>query len=738
MGPNRLSTLRELEMELIAPRLLEVLRRQGLASLTPFQVDTLTNGIMRLQSQVLVTFDFDEAYDIAEIAILNRVASDPRARVMVICPSPHLAERRFHSISVKCKRLGVEAVLISRRRVAIQQRIKSGRVIVGTYQSLNIAILNHPELIQDVEAVLIERLDLIGQSEIGAKLESIIVTLMAYAADVQYIAITPPIDNMDDVRTWLDAVAVEDHKPEVRRIFSVKVYRSTNESLSTLSNFVVKGRGQVMVLCPSNKDAEEMALRLGGELDGGEEIELEMTSMQLEDLRTLAGDIEHIYPECDVTVKLSSIIPKGVAFFHNGLSRNQRRKISRAWEEGVLPVITMPIQFSIASGMRATVVFLMGVYKQNIEAQDEGDMEMMTEWELSDVLLAAGRAGRDREAFGIVVVDSDEERKRVLAKYFVVDEEGNIAPHLGEIDSTMDDPDNAQALVLRQICAGLQDGDPFQIIDKTFWAAEKRMTNIGREEILNVSAASVNALIMLRSTKTTLERAKKIPDKNIKIISITPQKIEGLVKSSTRDLWHHVVYKLDEGVSCTCESWKFQGARRHRLCKHLVKMAMYALNDEEARPYASTIIVQALRGLEILGELQREGLIVREQERTRCTEMGKSVVLLGVSLKDAKRIKHGISKQRGLKDILQDVIATKMGVSKGAVKQVLDGLPAESLSDIVRASRGQPGLIENIIEEAHYINWVLLRLMAGMDRTGINREAFELNKSLNEILAAIG
>ncbi|MHA2212625.1 MAG: hypothetical protein ACW992_05645, partial [Candidatus Thorarchaeota archaeon] len=61
-----MSTLRELELEQTAPRLLEVLRRQGLASLTKFQADAVEQGIIRRANQLLVTVDYDEAYQIAE------------------------------------------------------------------------------------------------------------------------------------------------------------------------------------------------------------------------------------------------------------------------------------------------------------------------------------------------------------------------------------------------------------------------------------------------------------------------------------------------------------------------------------------------------------------------------------------------------------------------------------------------------------------------------------------------
>ncbi|MHA2071729.1 MAG: hypothetical protein ACW985_08080, partial [Candidatus Thorarchaeota archaeon] len=145
-----MSTLRELELAPVAPRLLELLRKQGVDRLTEFQSDSVNNGIMTDTSQILATYDYDEAYQIAEVAVLNRVASDYRARVLILCPNPHQAEMKYYSISHKCRRLGIEATAIIRRRDAAQDDWKNGRVVVSTYRAMDIAIRTAPDVLDNV------------------------------------------------------------------------------------------------------------------------------------------------------------------------------------------------------------------------------------------------------------------------------------------------------------------------------------------------------------------------------------------------------------------------------------------------------------------------------------------------------------------------------------------------------------------------------------------------------------
>ncbi len=736
-----MSTLRELELAQVAPRLLELLRKQGVDRLTDFQVDSVNNGIMKDASQILTTYDYDEAYQIAEIALLNRVASDYQARAIILCPNPHQAEMKYYSISHKCRRLGIEATSIIKRRDAAQEEWKNGRVVVSTYRAMDIAIRTDPDALENVVFVMIDRLDLIGQPKLGARLETTLVAMMGKETALQYIAISPPVADIDELSNWLKAKPIIDQKAEVKLIFSVKSFDSASESLADLTEFVHYRRGQVMILCANAPTSEELAVRLSGQSgDDDSTLDLRLTPEHRDDLRDLSRDVMESYPECDMTSKLRSTIARGVAFFHEGVSRAQRREISEAWEEGLLPVIVMPTRFAIASGLKATVVFLMGVFMQELgkELSQEDSVTMLTEWQLNDVLQSAGRRGLDNDAFGIVVVDNEAERTRILAKYFVTDSEGNLAPRDGEVDSVMDDAENIQDLVLGQLCGGSEDSvDPFSVINRTFWATSNRMAGTIRDGTLTSGDTTVEQLVSLRTTRSTEKRAEEIPDESVKIVSLNPSKIEGLIHSGSREMWHYVSLKSSDGVSCSCESWKYQGIRRHRLCKHLVKFAKHALNEEDAKQYASSVVEQSLRGLEIIGDLERAGLVHRVKKTIKCTELGENVTYLGVPVRDARRVMKALSQSKSnLKSILLNVAAARSNLPKNVVARIVETLPAESIDDLVCVENEMPGIVENCIEELDYINMILLRLMGDKRKDSLKKDSIAMESNLQTLMGA--
>ena len=734
-----MSTLRELELQQVAPRLLEVLRRQGLASLTKFQTEAVENGIARGASQLLITHDYDEAYVIGEIALLNRVASDHRAKALVLCPNPHQAEKRFQSLSQKCRKLGIEASEVIRRRKANRKESIDGRVIVATYKSFDIASRIRPEILDGVVCVLIDRLDLIGQPELGVRLETALVTLLG-KKDIQYIAISPPLENQKELSDWLNTMTIVDQKEDVKRIFSVKAFDDINDSLADLTEFVHHRYGQVMILCANISAAEELAGQLSGVFDGSSSavLDLRLSPEHRDDLKHLSGLVLERYPQCFMTVNLGNMVAKGIAFIHEGVSSSQRRVLSNAWDNGILPVIVMPIRFAIASGMRATVVFLMGVFMQNFgkDLAHEESVTMLSEWQLSEVLGSAGKRGVDNEAFGIVVVDNQSERTRILDKYFDKDSEGNIRPLLGEVDSAMDETENIQDLVLMQLCGRYDKGeDPFSVIDRSFWGSSSKVTDVSSIDSEAPDDTLVDSLLSMRSTKATQNRANDIPDDSVKLVSVRPDKIEGLVHSGSREIWHYITLRSKDGVSCSCESWKYQGIRKHRLCKHLVKFSNYALIQEESKAYAAGVIVQALRGLEVFGELEADGLITKAGTQISCTTLGENVTVLGVPVKDAKIVMKAITDERSdLKSILRRLVRARKGMSENVVKQVLDKLPAKDITDLI-CEDNVPGIIENCLEELEYINSILFRLMD--KKNPLRKESKKLEKNLHALLGAM-
>ncbi|MDF1540719.1 MAG: hypothetical protein P1Q69_17620, partial [Candidatus Thorarchaeota archaeon] len=519
-------------------------------------------------------------------------------------------------------------------------------------------------------------------------------------------------------------------------IFGVRAFENVYESLADLTKYAQTKKGQVLILCANEKESEDIAVILAGVRKDKESSKLNFnfTLGHHDELIELAKSVRRQYPECETSVLLGLLLPKGVAFFHSGVSKSQRRLMSNAWEDGLLPVLVLPTRFAIPTGFRGSTTFVMGVYMEDEkkEGETESHLSLLSEWELSDVLRSVGRTGIDNRAFGIVVVGNEDERQRVISKYFVREEDSSITPGLGEVDSCMDDPENIQDLVLGEICSSKNSGeDPFSVLSRTFWAASKSMEGGSEDEI---PEAQTKNLISMRATKSIISRAGEISDSSVKLVSVTPQKVEGLIHSASRDLWHHVVLRAQEGVSCTCESWKYQGIRKHRLCKHLVKFMNYTIEKEGVSQYASAVIDQSLLGLEILDDLVKGDFIFKKDKKIECTDTGRTVTMLGVPVGDARRVMKAIGKKdSGLRPILLDVAVARTAVPREVWMRVIKATEPGVKGAIEFCKEDTPGVIENCLEDLQYLNTILAGL-AGSSRKPLKKEADYMEKRLRYLL----
>jgi hypothetical protein len=303
----------------------------------------------------------------------------------------------------------------------------------------------------------------------------------------------------------------------------------------------------------------------------------------------------------------------------------------------------------------------------------------------------------------------------------------------------MDNPENLQDLALVSLCGrGRRAESLFSVIDRTYWATGHRMSKMQEDVLLPSEDTSVDELVSLRATKATIKRAKDIPDKSVKLVSVTPSKIAGLIRSSSRELWHYVVLKSEEGVSCSCESWKYQGIRKHRLCKHLVKFSDFVIDDVDTKPYAVSIIKTALWGLEIVGELDKENLLHPEGKTMRCSKLGTKIAMLGIPVRDARNILKAMErKDASPKSILRRILTTNTSLPKKLIDYILNSVPVEQMSSLLSEEIAEPGLIENALEDLLYS----LSMVTALDDKTLDKkttkELKKIEKNIQSLLASV-
>jgi superfamily II helicase len=156
-----------------------------------------------------------------------------------------------------------------------------------------------------------------------------------------------------------------------------------------------------------------------------------------------------------------------------------------------------------------------------------------------------------------------------------------------------------------------------------------------------------------------------------------------------------------------------------------VKFARFALANQDTKPYAAAVIGPALRGLEIVGALEEEGLLVQSGKTMRCTDLGRSVGSLGATVRDIRIIKKAVEQTEGdLKAVLQRTLKARTGIPARIINKLVEKIPTESIEDLIDENFDLPGICENCLEEILYIISILKGL-PGIDKK-LKKESIKL------------
>jgi isocitrate/isopropylmalate dehydrogenase len=88
-------------------------------------------------------------------------------------------------------------------------------------------------------------------------------------------------------------------------------------------------------------------------------------------------------------------------------------------------------------------------------------------------------------------------------------------------------------------------------------------------------------------------------------------------------------------------------------------------------------------------------------------------------------------------NILIDVAVARTGMPRKAIAGVLDAVQTHDMKKFVKYEQHGPGIVENCLEELHYINSILIGIMGRKANKELKREIRKLNKNLTATLDTI-
>jgi len=403
----------------------EILIRSGIAELYPPQEEAVQAGALEGKNLVLATPTASGKTLIAELCGLKHVL-EKKGKVVYLSPLRALANEKLDEFKKYTSIRKADGKKVS---VGISTGdFDSGDswlgkydIIVTTNEKADSLLRHRVKWMDDISLVVADEVHLLNDGDRGPTLEVVLARLMQINPDIQVLALSATINNVDEVASWLKAAhVITEWRPvslkegvllheeiQYKDGDAQKIEKKTHDTTINLVLNTVKTGGQALVFASTRKNSVSLAKKIAAHTS-------EVLSKPIK--RTLAHEAEKILSAGErthISESLAGLVECGTAFHHAGLAGAHRRLIEDLFRQGKVKVLTAT----------PTLAFGVNLPARTVVIQDYRRWEAGYGWYPIAVLeykQMAGRAGRpkyDKVGEAVLVAKTADEADYLMDSY---------------------------------------------------------------------------------------------------------------------------------------------------------------------------------------------------------------------------------------------------------------------------------------------------------------------------------
>ncbi len=500
-------------------------------------------------------------------------------------------------------------------------------IIVTTYERTDSLLRHKTEWLNEIGTVVIDEIQNLSDERRGARLESVIIRLRHLIEGLQIVALSATIGAPDVLAEWLGCELVHwtDRPVPLRNI--IVTTKNRDESIEKYVMATVQRNGQAIVFHRTRKESEASAKRLA------KNVCKQLTTEEQQKVDLELKSIEHYH--VSMPSNLRSLLHEGIAFHHAGLTYSARNLVESLFRRGL--VRTVCATTTLASGMdlpTRTVILA--------NSRSPSDYtQLLAANRVHQMLGRAGRPGKDKKGFGVILADSRGQADEIEKKYFHTfrddSEKVVLEPKFDSVKSRMNVGTSLteQLLVFVDLLgeASLKD------VEDVFLAASLHF-HLGIRDtrapmrLLNLDAITVETALECHAINDTMRAVRSGVLGNVQLRETTDRVIGGIVteRGGQRTVCRFSARSRKSGVKdgpmCSCGRPINEDGI---LCTHLV--ALGAVAAKEQPQLANYVIPIALGETSPFKTLVRMGLLEgTTEDRVRSTRLGMLVNRLYLSI----------------------------------------------------------------------------------------------------------
>ena len=403
----------------------EILQNIGIVELFPPQEDTVRAGVLDGQNIVLASPTASGKTLIAELCGLKHVL-EKNGKVIYLSPLRALASEKFEEFrkytSIRKQDGRKVSVGISTGDFDTADNwLERYDIIVTTNEKADSLLRHRAKWMDEISLVIADEVHLLNDAGRGPTLEIVLARLLQVNPDIQILALSATINNVDEIAGWLNAkFIVTEWRPvslkegvllqdeiQFKDGDAKKIERKTRYPTINLVLNTLKTGGQALVFASTRKNAVSAAKTISQHTG-------EVLSKPAK--RTLEHEAEKILSageRTQISDTLAELVKCGTAFHHAGLSGAHRKIVEDSFKEGKIKVLTATPTLAFGVNLPARTVIIQD-YRRFEPGYGNYPISVLEYKQM------AGRAGRpkyDKVGESILLAKTSDEADYLMEGY---------------------------------------------------------------------------------------------------------------------------------------------------------------------------------------------------------------------------------------------------------------------------------------------------------------------------------
>ncbi|MBS7632024.1 DEAD/DEAH box helicase [Candidatus Bathyarchaeota archaeon] len=403
----------------------ELIAKSGIIELYPPQEEAVKARVLEGRNLVLASPTASGKTLIAEFCALKHVL-ERNGKVIYLTPLRALASEKFdefkkYSTVRKTDGRYIRIGISSGDYDSTDPWLERYDIIITTNEKADSLLRHRAKWIDDISLVIADEVHLLNDAERGPTLEVVLARLMQTSSDIQVLALSATISNVQEIAEWLNAGYVTtEWRPIILREGVLlddeiqykdgeirKTEKKNRDPAVSLVLNTVKTGGQALVFASTRKSSVTQAKKIAGEME---------SLLSKPAKRALENEAEQILASGErtrISETLAEVIRHGVAFHHAGLGGAHRKIIEDAFRLGKIKVLTATPTLAFGVNLPARTVIVQD-YRRYEPGYGYYPISVLEYKQM------AGRAGRpkyDKIGEAVLIAKTNDEANYLLESY---------------------------------------------------------------------------------------------------------------------------------------------------------------------------------------------------------------------------------------------------------------------------------------------------------------------------------